>query len=64
MLDGPDGVARVPASEDFTRSATRSRPSNLADALTVALIPVIFALFMTDFFDTIGTAVAVGRAAA
>ena len=27
----------------------------------MALIPVIFALFMTDFFDTIGTAVAVGR---
>ena len=43
------------------RSATAWIPSNLADALTVSLIPVIFALFMTDFFDTIGTAVAVGR---
>ena len=27
----------------------------------MSLIPVIFALFMTDFFDTVGTAVAVGR---
>ena len=37
-------------------------PEWLGDALAVSLIPVIFALFMTDFFDTIGTAVAVGRA--
>ena len=52
---------RCPARTTSRRSATRSSPSNLADALTIALIPVIFALFMTDFFDTIGTAVAVGR---
>jgi AGZA family xanthine/uracil permease-like MFS transporter len=26
-------------------------------------VPVIFALFMTDFFDTVGTAVAVGNQA-
>jgi AGZA family xanthine/uracil permease-like MFS transporter len=37
---------------------------NLGDALTWALVPVIFALFMTDFFDTVGTAVAVGNQAA
>jgi adenine/guanine/hypoxanthine permease len=29
--------------------------------LQVSLIPVIFALFMTDFFDTIGTVIAVGQ---
>jgi AGZA family xanthine/uracil permease-like MFS transporter len=34
----------------------------LSGALTVALLPAIFALFMTDFFDTVGTAFAVGRA--
>src|ERR671920_66223 len=31
-------------------------------ALTWALVPVIFVLFVTDFFDTIGTAVAVSSA--
>jgi AGZA family xanthine/uracil permease-like MFS transporter len=61
VLEGPDGVTDVPASGDFSTIGDGLDPSNLADALTVALIPVIFALFMTDFFDTIGTAVAVGR---
>jgi adenine/guanine/hypoxanthine permease len=61
ILEGPDGVADVPGSGDFSTIGDALAPDNLADALTVALIPVIFALFMTDFFDTIGTAVAVGR---
>ena len=61
VLEGPDGVVDVPGSGDFSTIGDGLDPSNLADALTVSLIPVIFALFMTDFFDTIGTAVAVGR---
>jgi AGZA family xanthine/uracil permease-like MFS transporter len=61
VLDGPDGVAQMPDSSDFSTIGDALDPSNLADALTVSLIPVIFALFMTDFFDTVGTAVAVGR---
>jgi AGZA family xanthine/uracil permease-like MFS transporter len=61
VLDGPDGVVDMPESGDFSTIGDALDPSNLGDALTVALIPVIFALFMTDFFDTIGTAVAVGR---
>jgi len=61
VLEGPDGVVDAPASGDFSTIGDGLDPSNLGDALTVALIPVIFALFMTDFFDTIGTAVAVGR---
>src|SRR5918994_53272 len=60
VLDGPDGVVDAPGSDGFSTIGDGLDPSNLADALTVALIPVIFALFMTDFFDTIGTAVAVG----
>jgi adenine/guanine/hypoxanthine permease len=63
VLDGPDGVVDAPGSDGFSTIGDGLDPSNLADALTVALIPVIFALFMTDFFDTIGTAVAVGRGA-
>src|SRR5215217_2511973 len=61
VLDGPDGVIDAPGSGDFSTIGDGLDPSNLADALTVSLIPVIFALFMTDFFDTVGTAVAVGR---
>jgi len=61
VLEGPDGVADVPGSGDFATIGDALAIDTLADALTIALIPVIFALFMTDFFDTIGTAVAVGR---
>ena len=61
VLDGPDGVVDAPNSDSFSTIGDALEPSVLGDALTVALIPVIFALFMTDFFDTIGTAVAVGR---
>src|SRR5918994_6641872 len=61
VLSGPDGVVDAPGSGDFSTIGDGLDPSNLGDALTVALIPVIFALFMTDFFDTVGTAVAVGR---
>ncbi len=62
VLDGPDGVVDAPGSDDFSTIGAALDPDWLGDALAVSLIPVIFALFMTDFFDTIGTAVAVGRA--
>jgi AGZA family xanthine/uracil permease-like MFS transporter len=60
VLDGPDGVTRLPKSEDF--DLVGDAFGGIGDALTVALIPVIFTLFMTDFFDTVGTAFAVGTA--
>ncbi|MEA2312125.1 MAG: adenine/guanine/hypoxanthine permease [Solirubrobacteraceae bacterium] len=63
VLKGPSGVVDVPGSGDFSTIGDALDPSNLGDALTLALIPVIFSLFMSDFFDTIGTAVAVGRGA-
>ena len=61
VLDTPDSIFDVPGSNDFSTIGDALDPSNLRDALTLALIPIIFALFMSDFFDTIGTAVAVGR---
>ena len=61
VLEGPDGVAQFPGSDDF--STIGDAWGSLDEALTLALVPVIFALFMTDFFDTIGTAVAVGKPA-
>src|SRR3954470_5934663 len=62
VLDGPSGVAQWPSSSDFSTIGDALAPHNLRDALTWALVPTIFALFMTDFFDTVGTAVAVGTA--
>ena len=51
-----------PTSSDFSTIGDALKPDNLLDALTWALVPVIFVLFMSDFFDTIGTAVAVSSA--
>jgi AGZA family xanthine/uracil permease-like MFS transporter len=62
ILDGPSKLAAWPGSAGFDTIGEGLKPDNLADALTWALVPTIFALFMTDFFDTIGTAVAVGTA--
>jgi AGZA family xanthine/uracil permease-like MFS transporter len=61
VLDTPDKVVDAPGSDSFSTIGDALDPNWLGDALTVSLIPVIFALFMTDFFDTVGTAVAVGR---
>jgi AGZA family xanthine/uracil permease-like MFS transporter len=61
VLDWPDKVVDAPNSDSFSTIGDALDPTWLGDALTVSLIPVIFALFMTDFFDTVGTAVAVGR---
>jgi AGZA family xanthine/uracil permease-like MFS transporter len=62
VLDGPSGVTRMPHSDDFSIVGDSLSSSALDAALTVSLIPVIFTLFMTDFFDTVGTAFAVGTA--
>src|SRR5215213_1720758 len=55
VLDWPDKVVDAPSSDSF--SIVGDSVGSLGDALTVSLIPIIFALFMTDFFDTVGTAV-------
>jgi AGZA family xanthine/uracil permease-like MFS transporter len=60
-MDGPSGIAKLPHASDF--STIGDSISHIGDALTIALIPVIFSLFMSDFFDTLGTAYGLGRAA-
>jgi AGZA family xanthine/uracil permease-like MFS transporter len=62
VLEGPDKLAQWPSSSDFSTIGDSLAPDNLLDALTWALVPVIFVLFVSDFFDTIGTAVAVSSA--
>lgn len=62
VLEGPDGVTSLPDGNDFDLVGEAVSGGALGDALTVALIPIIFTLFMTDFFDTVGTAYAVGTA--
>ncbi|MFP5326093.1 MAG: solute carrier family 23 protein, partial [Acidimicrobiia bacterium] len=54
------GVARAPKGDDY--AIVGDAFGGLEAALTVTLIPIIFTLFMTDFFDTVGTAFAVGKA--
>jgi adenine/guanine/hypoxanthine permease len=63
VLDGPSGVASVPGSAEFSTIGDALSATSLGDALAVALIPIIFALFMTDFFDTMGTVVGLGASA-
>ena len=60
VLNGPSGVAEWPGHGSFSTIGDSLAWHNIRDALAVALIPTIFALFMSDFFDTIGTVVAVG----
>lgn len=62
VLEGPDGVVDAPSGDNFSIIGDSLSGDALEGALTVALIPIIFTLFMTDFFDTIGTAFAVGTA--
>jgi AGZA family xanthine/uracil permease-like MFS transporter len=62
VLEGPDKIAQFPSSSDFSTIGDALAPDNLLDALTWSLVPVIFVLFVSDFFDTIGTAVAVSSA--
>jgi AGZA family xanthine/uracil permease-like MFS transporter len=64
VLDTPDAVLDIPGSAEFSTIGDALDPDHLGDALTWALVPVIFALFMTDFFDTVGTAVTLGNQAA
>jgi AGZA family xanthine/uracil permease-like MFS transporter len=63
VLDGPSGVAEWPGAGSFSTIGDALAWHNIRDALAVALIPTIFALFMSDFFDTLGTVVAVGGSA-
>src|SRR3954452_19530802 len=60
ILDGPSGVADWPGSGSFATIGDSLAWHNIRDALAVALIPTIFALFMTDCFAALGTVVAVG----
>ncbi|HKZ27386.1 MAG TPA: NCS2 family permease, partial [Rubrobacteraceae bacterium] len=53
----PDGVV----SFSFDTSTIGGGVLALPDALRLSLVPIIFALFMTDFFDTMGTVIAVGQ---
>src|SRR3954451_19045401 len=61
VLDPPDKIAQFPSSSDFSTIGDALKPSNLVDALTWALVPMIFLLFVSNFFATIGTEFAVSR---
>jgi AGZA family xanthine/uracil permease-like MFS transporter len=62
VLEGPAGLLEIPGAGALVTVGDALSASSLEAAVTLALVPVIFTLFMTDFFDTMGTAVAVGSA--
>ena len=62
VLDRPRRRLVDPEQQRLLDDRRRAEADNLIDALTWALVPVIFVLFVSDFFDTIGTAVAVSSA--
>src|SRR3954447_19369763 len=62
VLGGPDKVAQLPSKDDFSTIGGALNPDYFFDAFTWALVPVILVLFVSAFFDTIGTAVAVSSA--
>ncbi|MDP8951237.1 MAG: NCS2 family permease [Actinomycetota bacterium] len=51
------------ASLSFDTSTIGGGVLAVPEVLRLSLVPVIFALFMTDFFDTMGTVIAVGQEA-
>ncbi len=53
----PDGIVDF----RFDTSTIGGGVLAVPQVLQISLIPVIFALFMTDFFDTMGTMIAVGQ---
>ena len=58
------GIVPLPegfVSFSFDTSTVGGGVLAIPDALQITLIPIIFALFMTDFFDTVGTVIAVGQ---
>jgi AGZA family xanthine/uracil permease-like MFS transporter len=60
------GVVPFPSSVASLRFDTSTIGGGILavpEVLQLSLVPVIFALFMTDFFDTIGTVIAVGQEA-
>jgi AGZA family xanthine/uracil permease-like MFS transporter len=63
ILNGPSGIADWPGAGSFSTIGDSLAWHNIRAALALALIPTIFALFMSDFFDTLGTVVAVGGSA-
>lgn len=57
LLPFPGRLAEIP------RDWSTFFAFDLKGALTLRLLPLVFACFMTDFFDTMGTAIAVGAKA-
>ncbi len=57
VLPTPSGIVDL----QFDTSTIGGGVLAVPEVLRLSLVPVIFALFMTDFFDTMGTMIAVGQ---
>jgi AGZA family xanthine/uracil permease-like MFS transporter len=56
----PQSFIALPSASHFATLCAPLSPSFLLQALSPGLLTVVFALMLTDFFDTMGTVVAVG----
>ena len=56
----PLGLARLPQQVFSLPSLETFAKLDIISALNLALIPIIFAFLITDFFDTMGTVIGVG----
>jgi adenine/guanine/hypoxanthine permease len=56
----PASVVALPAASHFATLLAPLSPVFLSQALNLGLASVVFALILSDFFDTMGTVVAVG----
>ena len=56
----PKAVVALPAASHFTTLLAPLSPAFLSQAFKAGLVSVVFALILSDFFDTMGTVVAVG----
>lgn len=61
MLTGIVPLPQQVVDFNFDTSTVGGGVLALPDVLQLTLVPVIFALFMTDFFDTMGTMIAVAQ---
>lgn len=56
----PESVIAIPQASQFATIGAAFDPQYLRQVFSLSMITIIFAFLLTDFFDTLGTVVAVG----
>ncbi|HUH64928.1 MAG TPA: NCS2 family permease [Syntrophales bacterium] len=56
----PESLMAIPRSSQFATIGAAFDPRYLSQVFSLGMVTIIFAFLLTDFFDTLGTVVAVG----